>query len=425
MNFTELRKNYKEFIYKSFEITEDKESIIIRYFFEIPNLAKFEPNIQIIKKDIKYKSIDDEYVKNIVFNLGMIEVISYWKCICTENVIIECGNLNEEQKQWFKKLYYNGTGEFRYINNIHIEQEEFVNFVVNEDLKSTVPKSYTEAELSGYIIPVGGGKDSVVTLEKLKEGKENNYCLTVGGKEPVIKCCNIARYNDNQIIEVKRTIDNNLLELNKKGYLNGHTPFSSILAFLSYLIAYLTGKRYVALSNESSANETNVKGENINHQYSKSLEFEQDFKEYSKKYLKAGVEYFSILRKYSELQIAEMFSKHKQYHKVFKSCNVGSKNIPWKWCCNCPKCLFVYIILSPFLTPKELIEIFGENVFEKEELLDTFIGLCGYGEIKPFECVGTFEEVNYAVKKAIEQYDDSSLPYLLKYYKEHYYMMPL
>ncbi len=420
MNFESLRQKYKKFIYKDFKITEDKESINITYYFEIPGLTKFEPNIQIMKKNIKYKSIDNEYIRNIVFNLGMIEVISYWKCVCSENVIIECGNLNGEQKQWFKKLYYNGTGEFRYINNIHIEQEKFVNFVTNKEMKTIVPEIPSTDILLGYIIPVGGGKDSVVTLEKLKEEKRNNYCLTVGGKEPVLECCKIAGYNDNQIIEVKRTIDANLLELNKEGYLNGHTPFSSVLAFLSYLIAYLTNKKYVALSNESSANESNVKGENINHQYSKSIEFEEDFKEYAEKYLKAGVEYFSILRPYSELQIAEMFSEYKQYHKIFKSCNVGSKTIPWKWCCNCPKCLFVYIILSPFLKPEELIEIFGENIFEKEGLLETFIGLCGYGKIKPFECVGTFEEVNYAVNKAIEQYGESNLPYLLKYYKDNY-----
>ena len=248
MNFESLRQKYKKFIYKDFKITEDKESINITYYFEIPGLTKFEPNIQIMKKNIKYKSIDNEYIRNIVFNLGMIEVISYWKCVCSENVIIECGNLNGEQKQWFKKLYYNGTGEFRYINNIHIEQEKFVNFVTNKEVESIVPEIPSTDILSGYIIPVGGGKDSVVTLEKLKEEKRNNYCLTVGGKEPVLECCKIAGYNDNQIIEVKRTIDANLLELNKEGYLNGHTPFSSVLAFLSYLIAYLTNKKYGKLT---------------------------------------------------------------------------------------------------------------------------------------------------------------------------------
>jgi len=420
MNFNDLREKYKTFIYKDFDITEEEKTITIKYDFEIPNLTKFQPTIQILKKQIPYKSISNDFVRNIVFNLGMVEAISYWKSTCAESLIIECGNLNEEQKQWFKKLYYNGTGEFRYINKIHIEQEEFVNFIANKDMKSTVPESISKDKLSGYIIPVGGGKDSVVTLEKLKESKESNYCLTIGGKEPVIECCKIAGYKDNEIIEVKRNIDKNLLDLNKKGYLNGHTPFSALLAFLSYLIAYLVGKEYVALSNESSANETNVKGKNINHQYSKSLEFEEDFKEYAEKYLKANVKYFSILREYSELQIAEMFSKHKQYHKVFKSCNVGSKSVPWKWCCSCPKCLFVYIILSPFLEINELEEIFGENLFNKKELLKTFTELCGYGEIKPFECVGTFEEVNYAVKKAIEKYGSNSLPYLLKYYKENY-----
>ena len=420
MDFIALREKYKNFIYKKYEITEDEEDINIKYFFEIPEVAEFTPTIQIMKKNIKYKTIEDEYVKNIVFNLGMVEIISYWKCVCTENVIIKCGTLNEEQKKWFKKLYYNGTGEFRYINNIHIKQDEFVNFITIENMKSLIPETKAIDTLDGYIIPVGGGKDSVVTLEKLNENKANNYCLTVGGKEPVIECCKTAGYTDDQIIEVKRTIDKNLLELNKKGYLNGHTPFSSILAFLSYLIAYLTNKKYVALSNESSANESNVKGENINHQYSKSVEFENDFKEYSEKYLKANVIYFSILRQYSELQIAEMFSKHKKYHKVFKSCNVGSKEIPWKWCCNCPKCLFVYIILSPFLEIKEVEDIFGKNLFKKKELLETFVGLCGYGKVKPFECVGTFEEVNYAVKKAIEKYENKELPYLLEYYKNNY-----
>jgi len=419
MDFNELRAKYKSFIYKAFEITEDEKNITIKYYFEIPDLTKFQPSIQILKKQIPYKKVDNDLVKNMAFNLGMIEAISYWKSTCAETILVQCGYLNKEQQEWFRKLYYHGTGEFRYINGIKIEEENLVKFITNEKMKNII-KSKEQNNLNGYLIPVGGGKDSVVTLEKLKENKENNYCLTVGGKEPSIKCCQIAGYDDNHIIEVKRTIDSNLLALNKKGYLNGHTPFSSMLAFLSYMIAYLTDKKYVALSNESSANESNVKGEKINHQYSKSLEFENDFKEYAEKYLKAGVEYFSILRKYSELQIAEMFSKHKPYHKVFKSCNVGSKSVPWKWCCHCPKCLFVYIILSPFLTTKELGEIFGENLWEKEELLETFIGLCGYGEIKPFECVGTFEEVNYAVKKAIEKYGDLNLPYLLKYYKEHY-----
>jgi len=417
-NFNNLRQQYKEFIYKSYEIKETETSIIIKYKFEIPNLNTFEPKIEILKKDINFKSIDSDIVRNIVFNLGMVESISYWKCACPENIVVECGNLNEEQIKWFKKLYYLGLGEFRYINNIKIEQDKMINIKCNNNETFAITEDLNE--IDGTIIPVGGGKDSTVTLELLKSSKNNNnYCLMIGGKEPSIQSAKMAGYNENQIIEIKRTIDENLLELNKQGYLNGHTPFSAMLAFLSYLVAYLTGKKYIALSNESSANETNVDGENINHQYSKTFEFEQDFREYANKYLKAKAEYFSMLRPINELQIAMLFSENKKYHKIFKSCNVGSKSLPWKWCCNCPKCLFVYIILSPFLYKDELIEIFGEDLFEKEELLNTFIELCGYGKTKPFECVGTFSEVNFAITKTIENLN-GELPYLLKYYRDNY-----
>lgn len=385
--FEELRNKYKEFIYKDYKVTEDKESIKIEYYFEIPNLSVFKPKIEIEKRNINFKNTNSNFVKNLVFNIGMVELISYWKSACPKKVIIESGTLNKEQIEWFKKLYYYGLGEYRYINNIDLSADDMLDIEVKtkEEYKLDYEGSDNSC-LKGTLIPIGGGKDSCVTAELLKEEKNDNLCLIIGGKDPSVKSAEIAGYKD-KIVYVKRTIDKNLLNLNKQGFLNGHTPFSSLLAFLSYLIAYLTGKKYVALSNESSANESNVEGEKINHQYSKSFEFEQDFREYADKYLKAGVKYFSMLRPLNELQIAMLFAKNEKYHKIFRSCNVGSKSTPWEWCGNCPKCLFVYIILSPFLYKEKLLEIFGEDLYEKEGLLKTFIELCGYGETKPFECV--------------------------------------
>lgn len=420
--FDELRNKYKEFRYKGYTITEDIDKIAIEYLFEIPYLSVFKPIIEIEKRNIKFKPINNDFVKKLVFNIGMIELISYWKCACPKKVIIECGELDNEQISWFKKLYYYGLGEYRYVNHIDVSCDEMLDIEIelNDEYKlsnDTIDKSL----LNGILIPVGGGKDSCVTLELLSQDINNNLCLIVGGKEPSVRTAEIAGYND-KIVYVNRVIDKRLIELNKLGYLNGHTPFSSMIAFLSYLIAYLTGKKYVSLSNESSANESNVKGENINHQYSKSFEFEEDFRQYVDKYFNAKVEYFSMLRPLNELQIAMLFSRFKKYHKIFRSCNVGSKVVPWKWCGDCPKCLFVYIILSPFLYKNELIEIFGNDLFEKEGLLKTFIDLCGYGETKPFECVGTYEEVNFAIAKTIEKLsvNNIELPYLLNYYKENY-----
>ena len=419
MNFEELRVKYPRFIYKDYKIFEDENKICIEYDFEIENLVKFNPNIEILKKEFVFKDINTSAVKNMVFSLGMIEAISYFKATCSPQFVIKCGFLDEYQRNWFRKLFYLGLGEFRFVNNINIEEENFIEFI-SEGKKLEV--DLLNDNLEGILIPVGGGKDSNVTLELLKDYKEKSLAFRIGKNEVSTNCANAAGFGDEKIVEVKRTIDKNLIELNKNGFLNGHTPFSAMVAFLTYLCSYLLGKKYVALSNEASANESKVDGENINHQYSKTIEFENDFREYASKYLKADVEYFSLLRPISELQIAMLFSREEKYHKIFKSCNVGSKEEKWKWCCDCPKCLFVYTILSPFLYKDKLVEIFGQDLYEKESLLKTFIELCGYGQTKPFECVGTYSEIRFAITKTIEmlEKEEKSLPILLKYYKDNF-----
>ena len=221
-------------------------------------------------------------------------------------------------------------------NGVRLLEDEFKELGI--DISAEYDK--IEDESNGYIIPIGGGKDSNVTLELLKNVSNDNLAFVIGSKAVSMECAKIAGFESDRIIEVKRVIDKNLIDLNQKGFLNGHTPFSSIVAFITYLCASLLGKKYVALSNEDSANESNVEGENINHQYSKTIEFENDFRNYAEKYLMQGPEYFSMLRPITELQIAMLFSKLEQYHKIFKSCNVGYKRDVWHWCENCSKCLY-------------------------------------------------------------------------------------
>ena len=272
---------------------------------------------------------------------------------------------------------------------------------------------------TGNLIPVGGGKDSCVSLELLKD--MNNNPFIINPKDVHMKCAYAAGYSDEDIITIKRNLDRKIVDLNKEGYLNGHTPFSALVSFVTYLMAYLTNKRYIVLSNEDSSNESTVIGTKINHQYSKSYEYENDFNNYTKKFFNIDITYFSFLRPLKEVQIALLFSEFKKYHKIFKSCNVGSKETPWVWCGKCAKCLFVYIILSPKLYKDELIDIFGKDLYEDTELLPIFKELIGDAKTKPFECVGEIKEVRYALSKTISKLD--KLPYLLEYYKDNYEMV--
>ena len=195
-----------------------------------------------------------------------------------------------------------------------------------------------------------------------------------------------------------------MLQMNAEGYLNGHTPFSALLAFYTILLGFATKSKYIALSNESSANEPTVPDTEINHQYSKSVAFENDFRHYVSKYIDADIQYFSFLRPLNELQIAKFFSRAKEYRKVFKSCNAGSKTD--SWCGKCPKCLFTWLALSPFIPRNELTEIFGKDLLKDNDLRVILDQLDGSVEVKPFECVGTVGEVRACVNKILQTDDN-------------------
>jgi hypothetical protein len=269
----------------------------------------------------------------------------------------------------------------------------------------------------GSLVPVGGGKDSAVTMGLLERagtdwlpmvinpGPTTRHVVSASGKDPGIS------------VEIFREIHPELLRLNGEGFLNGHTPFSALLAFYGLLAAYLTGRNEIILSNESSANEATVPGTTINHQYSKSLSFEADFRDYVSQFISEEFNYFSLLRPLSELQIAGLFSRMPQYHRHFRSCNAGSKT--GSWCGKCPKCLFTFIILSPFLTPDKLSAIFGRNLLDDPSLSDILEELTGTRETKPFECIGTTDEVNLALELAAGRYEPDNLPLLVAKHREH------
>jgi len=415
MKLKELRKKYPEFVYESFDYVLKDNDLHVSFCFKSSEL-EFNPTLVI--KDVSLKKTEIAVLDNLIFNLGMIEMFSYWKAVCSKKIVVKAGKLDSKQIKWWKDILINGMGQYFYENKIDFTSSGFVEIVSSGSLKVKKGKVIGK----GILIPIGGGKDSAVTLELMKKFKKDVDVFSLNPVANVKEMFKVSGYK--RMIVVERKIEEKLLLLNRKGYLNGHTPFVAYLSFLTVLVSVLFNKKFVVFSNEDSSNEGNVKwkGYEINHQYSKTYDFEKKFREYCSLYLVNGLEYFSVLRLLYEIQIARIFSYMKDYFPVFLSCNEaqktysGTKKKTGKWCGSCSKCLFVYMILYPFVGKEELLSIFGSDLFEKKELLPILKELIGEKEVKPFECVGTRKEALVALYLSYKKGENS---YLLKYFENN------
>ena len=416
-----LRKKHPQFIYEKYSYEITNNNLVISFLFRIMPSIKFEPKIIIENIDkSQIKKIGEEALNNLIFNIGLIEIPSYWKTTCSPEIIIKAGYLNKEQINWWKKIFINGMGQFYYENKIDWRKRNFIK--VSTENKSLQLTTCDLQLNNGYLVPFAGGRDSIVTLESLKKTTKNISLFTVNPIDKILKVAKISGIKK-QII-VRRIIDKKLLAMNKEGFLNGHTPFTSLLSFISVLCAVLFNYKNIAFSNEKSSNEGNIKylGKIINHQWAKSSEFEKIFKIYCKKYLVKNLNYYSYIRKYSELEISKKLSQYKKYLPVFSSCNAGMKisakgtlAAKERWCGNCPKCLFVYLTLYPFLSKGELQITFGKDILENKSLLPVMKDLLGKTTVKPLECVGTKLETQKALKMSlIKAKREGVVPYLLK-----------
>lgn len=409
--YESLREEYSFLRYQSYDYHINNQMMSVKFSFSLDDKYFFYPSFEMPSRDFyRWDNIEKDQLDTLIFNIGMAELVSYWKLACPKKVYIAPHYIDDNQIKWWKKLYFNGLGEFFYLNKISTNVNDFMSIVVESDIPcKKLHSSLNERTL----VPVGGGKDSAVTIELLRN-KMPLIPFIINPRGATIDTVTAAGYEMSQAAVINRTLDPTMLKMNNEGFLNGHTPFSALLAFYSLLVATATNSKYIALSNESSANESTVPDTEINHQYSKSLTFENDFRDYVKNYISGEIQYFSFLRPLNELQIANQFSKFEHYHDVFRSCNAGSKTN--SWCGKCPKCLFTWIILSPFLSHEKLMKIFGSDVINDESLKPILAQLKGEAEVKPFECVGTVEEVNACLMKSRQ---DDSFEILLHSYDDN------
>ena len=386
-------------IFDRYEI--DAKAKTLRFYYEYDTGVQFCETLE-IDTDWHMSSARHEALDRAAFGLWVMMGISYFKAYLPEAIEFKNGGLSTEQAAFFTKVYEHGLGELFVVNELN--PHDRVHFEGSKEADAAIG---LEAELRGSLVAVGGGKDSLTTAELLTSANEAFTTWSTWNPEliePMMQRIGAPSVN------VRRTLPKALLDLaNDPEAYAGHVPFSAIYSFISVVVCIVVGRQNAVFSNEASAEEPNLiyQGLPINHQYSKSLEYERDFQNYLKTYISPDINYFSFLRPLTELHIAEIFGKryiHK-YTGLFSSCNTN-----WRqngvtglgWCGKCPKCAFVFLILAPFVPKATLLQLFGHDLLGDEELTDMYNEIFGLKGYKPFECIGEVAEARLAAQMAYE-----------------------
>ncbi|MFK7958533.1 MAG: endonuclease domain-containing protein [Lysobacterales bacterium] len=335
--------------------------------------------------------------------------ISYFKAALPSRVKFYRGQPGPQCATLLSQVYRQGLGEMVWRSGLELPSATLFCAAAEPTHVPSVKGPNTD---SAIVVPLGGGKDSLVTCDLLHQAGMAFRTIAVGQSPLIVAMaerlqkCGVSQGH----IQISRTLDPQLINLNKAGAHNGHVPITGVLAGLMLVAGVVYGFDTIVMSNERSADAANLHledGQAINHQYSKGAEFETAFQSAVTAEVLQGFRYFSLLRGSSEIAIARHFSTLNQWFSDFSSCNQNFRQDGLapnaRWCGHCPKCRFVFLALAPTLGPAKLVEIFGTNLLDEDCQTPGYRALCGLAEHKPFECVGEVEESAALMKRLSEQ----------------------
>jgi len=326
--------------------------------------------------------------------LHLIAGVSYYKAGVPAQVRIDSYAVDADTAALVETVYLNGLGEFAYRNGLNLRGR----FRLPVEGEAVVAPALGLREHA--LVAIGGGKDSLVSIEALRTLGIAETVTWIGGSQ-LIRAC--AERTGLPTLNIGRTLAPELFELNRQGAWNGHIPVTAVNSAIMVLAALLQGVDQVVFSNERSASYgSQIPGTGeVNHQWSKGWVFEQAFGEHLEKHVAADLHYYSLLRPLSELAVARQFARTDFYDAHFSSCNrnfhiLGERPVN-RWCGVCPKCHFVFLALAPFMPKTRLVGIFGRNLLDDPDQAGGFDALLEFQDHKPFECVGEGRESRAAM----------------------------
>lgn len=385
------------FIFESYQFNVASKQLSLNYSYQ--NGPSFT---ETYKFDFDFVDYSPETLDRACQLLFLMAGVSYYKAYLAKSISVKSAAIDSSMSEFFSRTYQKGLGEFFYVNSL--DPRTPITFPTTAGKLEPI----MEAKNNGLLVAIGGGKDSLVSADLLRS-QPKIATWSVGHRSqltPLIERIGLPH------LWVERIIDPQLIELNRQGALNGHVPISAILSCVGMVVAILAGYSDVVISNEYSTNEPtlNYQGIDINHQYSKSSEYEQGFQELLHSIFGDQLKYYSFLRPLSEIYIAEIFAEgsFKKYKDVFSSCNRAFRQNQHQlsWCGECPKCAFVFIALTPFISRTELEALWGKNLLLDSSLEPTYRQLLGIEGDKPLECVGEIKESRTAMLLAQKDYPE-------------------
>ena len=340
--------------------------------------------------------------------LHLVAGVSYYKAGVPPQIELVDGPLDDATADLLDALYLHGLAEFAYRNGLDLRGR--IHFPHGGSAASAVPALGLPKRT---LVPIGGGKDSLVAVEAIKSIGGDATAVWVGNS-PLIAAC--AERTGLPTLNIQRELAPGLFELNRLGAWNGHIPVTAVNSAILAVAAILYGHDSIAFANERSASAATLEydGQQVNHQWSKGYAFETLLSDWLHGHVAADLDYCSLLRPYSELAVTRAFAKLTPYFDTFSSCNrnfriLGPKPAD-RWCGQCPKCHFVFLALAPFLPKPRLLTIFGRNLLDDESQAAGFDALLEYQDHKPFECVGEGAEARaamYALSQRPEWAEDA------------------